>query len=650
MLRAWQPDPEGVLNGLSGDGIEASAQDILSLLQFLQQSELLATHGTAHLAPLYKKAATTPGLWNWIIHNYLFLRLHLVNPSKFLDRITPKVGFLFTRTFAVTAALVIVLAAYLVIDNFALYTATAISNFGLAAVPAVILAVVLSKVLHEFGHGIVARHYGVPVTSMGVALIVLWPVLYSETSGAWRLQSHNQRLLINGAGVITELLIAAFATFAWFLSSPGALQNAFFYLSAISWVMSLAVNLNPFMRFDGYYLFADFTRIHNLQEKSFGAARHFLRRAIGRYDDNYDFQGHYRQRVFLATFGFLTWIYRLFLFLGIALLVYHFAFKALGILLFAIEIWYFILRPVVNEGKVILTTMNRPNKIRFATVIGGALLLMMVPLQQPLFLPAIQQPARLIDIHPPFPGQLAFIADTADQPVRMGQPLFSLESDQIGLEVATARAQLTSAEHALQGAQVVGSVSQDRLYQAEVYYEKLSALETANSKAEQMNIRAAFDGVLVDRNPDLVTGMHLGTVDRLATLADLTGGLEVKAYLDQSDVRNFDARSEFWFYPAIGGVDRVRLELVRLSDTTLNRLEYPEMSTQYGGSILTREIDGQLVPANAVYLAVFRVASPDAEMVLQKVPGTVRATSRNTSILSRLLTPVLAALAGETNL
>lgn len=649
ILRRWQPDAESLLNTLAADGICTDMPELLSFLQFLQQSELLAARGTSFTSALYRKAGTAPSLINWIIHNYLFLRLHLINPQRHLDRVIPHLGFLFTRAFATTAVTAILLAAYLVVENFALYSSTLINNIGLAAVPAIVLAVVTSKMLHEFGHGIVARHYGVPVTSMGVALIVLWPVLYTETSGAWRLQSHRQRLLINGAGIITELVIAAIATFCWFLSSPGAMQNAFFYLSATSWVMSLAVNLNPFMRFDGYYLFSDFVGISNLQEKSFGAARHYLRRYLGAYDDGYDFQGHFRQRHALAFFGVMTWIYRLVLFLGIAFLVYHFAFKALGIILFLIEIWYFILRPVVAEGKTIFTTMERKQQLRFAAVLGVTLLLTLLPLRQPLFLGAIMQPGRLVDIYPPFPGRIVSF-DARSGEIANGELLFTLASDSIDHELEKARLQLTQAEYALKSTQVDGSVSKDRLYQAEVYYEKLSALQAATAKLEQMHIVANFSGVVVDVNPNAATGVYVGTADRLATLVDPTGGIEIKAYLSQADVRKFDPDSTFWFYPSIGGVDRVPLELVRLSDTTLNQLEYPEMSTQFGGSVLTREVDGKFVPVDAVYLAVFRASDPNMSPVLQKVPGTVRATSRNTSILSRLLTPVLAALAGETNL
>ncbi len=51
----------------------------------------------------------------------------------------------------------------------------------------------------------------------------------------------------------------------------------------------------------------------------------------------------------LVAYAIATWIYRFVLFLGIAALVYHMFFKVLGVLLFAVEMWWFIARPIVRE-------------------------------------------------------------------------------------------------------------------------------------------------------------------------------------------------------------------------------------------------------------------------------------------------------------
>ena len=46
------------------------------------------------------------------------------------------------------------------------------------------------KIAHELGHALVAKHYGLRVSSMGVALLVLFPVLYTDNTDAWRLTTN----------------------------------------------------------------------------------------------------------------------------------------------------------------------------------------------------------------------------------------------------------------------------------------------------------------------------------------------------------------------------------------------------------------------------------------------------------------------------
>src|SRR5690606_24362809 len=57
-----------------------------------------------------------------------------------------------------------------------------------------------------------------------------------------------------------------------------------------------------------------------------------------------------RQR-FLIIFSWATWIYRLVLYISIALLVYHAFAKVLGIALMLVEFGWFILLPIQNELK-----------------------------------------------------------------------------------------------------------------------------------------------------------------------------------------------------------------------------------------------------------------------------------------------------------
>ena len=136
------------------------------------------------------------------------------------------------------------------------------------------------------------------------------------------------------AGLMVELHIALLALFSWSILEDGPARSVAFFLATTSIIGSLLVNLSPFMRFDGYYALADFLGMQNLQPwhlnlRDGKCANGFLGSQKMRLNLSLCFEA-----LFFAAYSFATWIYRFFLFLGIALLVYFFAFKLLGIFLF----------------------------------------------------------------------------------------------------------------------------------------------------------------------------------------------------------------------------------------------------------------------------------------------------------------------------
>lgn len=113
--------------------------------------------------------------------------------------------------------------------------------------------------------------------------------------------------------------------------------------------MTLAINLNPFMRFDGYYLLSDWLEVENLQDRAFARGKWWLREKLfGLGDPPPEPFGEPLGKG-LLVYAFGTWIYRFFLFLGIAVLVYAYFFKVLGIFLFLVEILWFIGLPIWRE-------------------------------------------------------------------------------------------------------------------------------------------------------------------------------------------------------------------------------------------------------------------------------------------------------------
>ena len=108
-------------------------------------------------------------------------------------------------------------------------------------------------------------------------------------------------------------MVAAWALLFWNLAEPGHLRDALFLFAGVTWLISLAVNLSPFMRFDGYYLLMDLWGIPNFQTRVFALASWKLRGLLFRLDQPTLDSAPLRTRRLMIVYAVCTWLYRFFL-------------------------------------------------------------------------------------------------------------------------------------------------------------------------------------------------------------------------------------------------------------------------------------------------------------------------------------------------
>ncbi|WP_052700711.1 site-2 protease family protein [Methylocucumis oryzae] len=297
------------------------------------------------------------------------------------------------------------------------------------------MAIGFSKLLHELGHAYTAARYGCRVPVMGLAFMAMLPMPYTDVSDAWRLSSKQQRLAIGAAGMITEIALAIIATFAWNFLPDGPVRSAAFLLSSSTWLITLSVNLSPLMRFDGYYLLSDAWGIENLQARAFAIARWRLRCWL--FADNQEPPEILPKATMskMVVYSYITWLYRLIVFTGLALLVYHFFFKLLGIVLFAVEIVWFIAKPIIAEFKQWRLLAKQAIPLKHPKLIVLSVIFIVVGLITPwhdtVYLPAILRAERHTTLYPPQPARIAQVLVTPGQRVTQGQLLFKLESPKL---------------------------------------------------------------------------------------------------------------------------------------------------------------------------------------------------------------------------
>ena len=629
-------------------------EDVDAFVQFLRNMQLVEITGDSALADLRKRSdAGKGGSWgSWLLSNYLSIRIPLLRPDRFLSRTYPRVAPLFSRGFALATLLAALLGLYLAARQWDSFVHTFLHFFSLegAALAAVTLS--LTKVLHEFGHAYTCKRYGCRVPTMGVAFLVLWPVLYTDASGAWRLTSRRQRMAIGAAGMGVELCLAAWATLAWSFLPDGMLRSAAFMLASTTWILTLAVNLNPLMRFDGYFLFSDLVDVPNLQERAFALARWRMREALfGFGDPQPEHFEPWRQRV-LIGYAFTTWIYRFFLFLGIALLVYHFAFKLLGLLLFAVEIVHFILRPIWAELRHWHQRrkdyrMNR-NTLITASLLLVALVLLAWPWRARIEAPALLRAEQQAILLTPSGARLQRIAAQTGQRVQAGQTLFVLQSPELQHEAESLEREI---EQLRRQSSLQLRASEDAARQAVAMQELRVANERRQAlqqRLAQLQVSAPFDGVLADSATPLAEGEWLPAGEWLGTV--IRGDTQrVEAFVNESDRERLQAGAQAWFLPEDPGRPRLRLEVEDIGQTAVRQLSaVPELASVYQGA-LAAQLDEQRVPVpeRALYRIRLRPADNLNGELLSALRGTASIEADARSPLLQAGRQVLAVLIRE---
>jgi putative peptide zinc metalloprotease protein len=209
------------------------------------------------------------------------IRFRGLNPDDTLTAIHRHTRWLFSRAALVLAALVVLFAASIVVGHFDEVRARLpeLSVFADWRNLVWLFATIgIVKCLHELGHALVCKHFGGEVPEMGLLLLVCVPCLYTDVTDSWRLPSKWQRILVSAAGMLVELVIASLATIVWWYAQPGLVQLVALDMMLVCTVNTLAVNGNPLLRYDGYYLLADLVESPNLWQRSRDALQNFVSR------------------------------------------------------------------------------------------------------------------------------------------------------------------------------------------------------------------------------------------------------------------------------------------------------------------------------------------------------------------------------------
>ena len=567
--------------------LQVSEQDVMLFFQQLETQGLLESR--RDIKKLEAEEERGQMNWfKWFILHYLFLKIPLVNPNRFLTKTLPWAMPFLSPTAFLVYCLISLWGGLILLTRWSdfLYTFTYFFNFkGFLFYS---LAIVCTKVLHELAHAYTAKKYGVNVPSMGIALLVLWPVMFTDATDAWRLHDRNKRLAISAAGIITELVLAGLATIGWAFTDSGILNSIFFVIASANWISTLIINLNPALRFDGYYILMDLLGVENLQSRAFNLARRECYRFFaGIILPNPEPKLPENTQKIMVVYAIYTWIYRIFLYTAIAMFVYFKFTKILGIFLFLLEIGIFFIWPVVHEARFLHRIgphiqWNRRLKITL-TVLTLLVAWFVLPWPHVIRAPGVTVAVENQIVYSLNKGKISEIFIKRGDSVKNGQPLLLMESHVLDNQIKL----LTKEKAILEKKLFIIQESKEML---SMYLETQAKLTQAEAELkalleqrQQNEVVATVDGNVYEWDEFLHTGQYVEENQKLGQIASINT-FNVICFVQDEDIGVLKLGSKVEFR-SNRTYDKFQGTITRIPPVRAQILQYPQLSSAYGGDL-----------------------------------------------------------------
>lgn len=528
--------------------------------------------------------------------NFLFIRIPLVDPQRWLEWATPLIRVLFSRAaFVVWLALVGVGAAVVLgqMERFSDQTRNLLAPGNLGWL---YLAWTAMKLAHELAHAAAVRRAGGEVHVLGVMLLVFTPVPYVDASAAWSFRAKRDRILVGAAGVMSDLAFAAVAAVVWFVTGQGLVNSLAHNLIVLGSISTLLFNANPLLRFDGYYVLADALDQPNLQQRATAQLQSTVEsRVFGRREAR-PVGRTPREAFWLGLFGAASGVYRVIVLVTIVGFVAGQWF-GIGLLIGAAGAVLWGIVPLVRFCHYVLRSPAlarcRPRALGWTAgtvavlvVVGG-----LVPLPDHFRAPGVVRARHAANVVSETDGHVNRVLARSGDRVVAGQPLLELRNPELEFALRKADAMVTEVETRLAWARETQPA----------YLEPLRArLESARRQRDELAarrqawvIRAPHAGVWVAPYSADYAGVWVPRGVELGTIVDPAAFYFSSVVPQTAAADLFGAplrRGEVWLPGAAASplrgnaVDVVPAERTRLPTASLGWLAGGEVQVSDEGS------------------------------------------------------------------
>lgn len=444
------------------DEEEYDTEDVEDLIEAARECQLLQrSREEANAALLEKIKEERKGMRAQVKGSLLHMRYSLIDPNEIFDRIIDRIRFLW-HPLTVKCFLGLILAAIIaVILNHERFVAdleqlayqTQENPWNLLVIWMIALGAIA---LHECAHGLTCKYYGGDVHEIGVLLLCFQPCMYCNVNDAWMFDNTRHKIYVAAVGVWAELVLSAIAVFVWLLvDTAHPVGFVAFTLVLVSTASSLFMNVNPLMKFDGYYILSDVLEMPNLRENSIGWFSWNLKKHVFRLDVEPPSRPTRREKKVYFLYGMLVVTYLTVMLSGIAVLLHGAVADTLGTLGLIAYLWLVVKMAraitgswtnTLKEWAMLRFWSTKPRK-QVTAILSAAALAVFVFWQSPVTIETTGTvEAETLIAHAPESGFIEAVSYTPERTlaVTAGQPLFHIRAPQLQLEAAQLDAQRAS--------------------------------------------------------------------------------------------------------------------------------------------------------------------------------------------------------------
>ncbi|MBL6458519.1 PqqD family peptide modification chaperone [Belnapia sp. T6] len=554
------------------------------------------------------------------LRNPLSFKLGLFDPTPLLDRLAPRLGWIFGPFGLALWLAVVAMGAVIGLMHWGPLAADFSDQlFSAQNLLLVGLVYPVVKAIHELGHGLALRHCGVECRQVGLLFAAFFPVPFVDATAAATLERKTDRMLIGAAGILAELFIGSIALALWAAAEPGLLRSICYNVILVSGFSTLLFNGNPLQRFDGYYVLADAVEIPGLGTRAGLWLGWAFRRFILGDASQAEPAGTPGERLWFALYGPASFVYRFGLMLAIAFMVAE-QYAEIGI---GLGIWATIGYCWPLVGTALRGVQRAPAEGRSraafglgALVLGVLALLFVVPAPHRSLAEGVVAMPEEAAARAGIGGTVAALLVAPGAAVAPGTPLARLEEPAVEARLARAAGRVAELA-ALQQMQY----PQDRVKAANTAEQLRQAeRELAEAERDRRNLLLVSPaaGELVLPNPTDLPGRFLQRGDQLGIVYDgVRAVVRVLVPMDQIGLVR-DGLRAVSIRPAFAIETPLPARLARISPSATELLPNAALGLDGGGThAVTPDRNGAQRLAEPAYLVELAPETPLARRFLE---------------------------------